>query len=74
MWVLRGMKSIFGYDPDTHQIAWEITDINKGVVHANHEMAYAGGLVTTSVFFGREEKRGGGCPQGTSISRRFADR
>lgn len=58
MWVLRGMDSIYGYDPETHQIAWEITDINKGVMNVNHEMAYVGGVVATSVFFGREEKRG----------------
>ncbi len=57
MWVLRGMKSIFGYDPIANQIAWEISHVDQGIVYANHEMAYLNGVVIASLFFGREDKR-----------------
>ena len=58
MWVLQGVKGIYGYSPETNQIAWEINDIDPVNIPTNHEMAYLNGTVVASVFLGKKTKQG----------------
>ncbi|HSH02718.1 MAG TPA: PQQ-binding-like beta-propeller repeat protein [Anaerolineae bacterium] len=56
-WLLRGMKSIYAYNPHTGHLIWEITDVDRGLVHKNHEMLFLNNQLIATTFFGREQKR-----------------